>query len=73
MNKKLVKRIAAASLVALMTISNLNVPVNNVSTVYAGYKESKELLEKKKKELAEFGNTYSFGRRTALENSINYY
>ena len=35
MNKKLVKRVAVASLAALMSIPNLAIPGNNTSTVYA--------------------------------------
>lgn len=63
MNKKLVKRAAVASLITLMTISNLNVSLDNTNVIYAGVEESyqksidhaKEMIEKFKKEGNEEG------------------
>ncbi|MBR1453523.1 MAG: hypothetical protein IJ593_02605 [Lachnospiraceae bacterium] len=53
MNKKLVKRVAVASLAALMTIPNLNVPINNVNTVYADIVDWDAVYAKQIKEAEE--------------------
>ena len=63
MNKKLIKRVAVASLAALMTIPSLTIPINNSNIVYAGVAESfqknikhaQEMIEKFKKEGNEEG------------------
>lgn len=63
MNKKLIKRVAVASLAALMTIPSLTTPINNSNVVYAGVAESlqkninhaQEMIEKFKKEGNEEG------------------
>ena len=56
MNKKLVKKVAVASLAALMTIPNLTISPNNINTVFASttgdknMKHAKEMIEKFTKE-----------------------
>lgn len=63
MNKKLIKRVAVASLAALMSIPNLaTIPVNNTNKVYAMsatemYQKTLENYEKQLKEYEAMGNT----------------
>lgn len=79
MNKKLVKRVAVASLAALMTIPNLNVPINNTNTVYAAVtdpsllksiKKCQDLIEKYKAEGNEVGvKTWTKNLENTIRNA----
>ena len=74
MNKKLIKRVAVASLAVLMTMPNITLTNTYSNTITSNVDETIEFIQqeiaKLKKALAENGDTYTEGRKKMLEKQI---